>query len=65
MKQVIKEIIDIEHKAKDIISVTNEEIARNRSETEKKLEEMHVRLIKESKEKIEFLRERVLGDRDE
>ncbi len=58
MKQVIKEIIDIEHKAKDIISGTNEEIARKRSDAEKKLEALHEKLLRESKEKIEFLRER-------
>ncbi len=58
MKQVIKEIINIEHKAKDIISTTNEEIARRRSETEAKLEQMHAKIIKDTKEKIDFLKER-------
>ncbi len=58
MKRVIKEIIDIEHRAKDIITSTNEEIALKRTDMMKQLDEIHAQLLKESKDKIEYLRNR-------
>ncbi len=65
MKQVITEIINIEHNAKEIIQSTNEEIANKKREVEEKLEKLHVQLRKDSDEKIEFLRERDLSDKNE
>ncbi len=55
MKRVIKEIIDIEHNAKEIIRATHEEIARKKSEATKQLEEVHEQLLEESRKKIEYL----------